>query len=53
MAGSYSVDEHFDRFVKAQVASECYNNESEAVRDALRRDVAHSIGRVPLWVSFR
>jgi len=36
MAGSYSLGEHFDRFVKAQVASGRYNNESEVVRDALR-----------------
>ena len=36
MAGSYSLGEHFDRFVKEQVASGRYNNESEVVRDALR-----------------
>ena len=36
MAGSYSLGEHFDNFVKAQVASGRYNNESEVVRDALR-----------------
>ena len=36
MAGSYSIGEHFDRFVKEQVASGRYNNESEVVRDALR-----------------
>jgi antitoxin ParD1/3/4 len=36
MAGSYSLGEHFDSFVKAQVASGRYNNESEVVRDALR-----------------
>lgn len=37
MAGSYSVGEHFDQFIKAQVASGRYNNESEVVRDALRQ----------------
>ncbi|BDA73001.1 hypothetical protein RIVM261_012590 [Rivularia sp. IAM M-261] len=37
MAGSYSVGEHFDNFIKAQVASGRYNNESEVVRDALRQ----------------
>lgn len=36
MAGSYSLGEHFDRFVKQQVASGRFNNESEVVRDALR-----------------
>ena len=36
MAGSDSLGEHFDSFVKAQVASGRYNNESEVVRDALR-----------------
>ncbi len=36
MTGSYSLGEHFDSFVKAQVASGRYNNESEVVRDALR-----------------
>ena len=37
MAGSYSLGEHFDRFVKEQVAAGYYNNESEVVRDALRQ----------------
>lgn len=36
MAGSYSLGEHFERFVKEQVESGRYNNESEVVRDALR-----------------
>jgi antitoxin ParD1/3/4 len=36
MADSYSPSEHFDNFVKAQVASGRYNNESEVVRNALR-----------------
>lgn len=36
MAGSYTLGSHFDRFVKNQVASGRYNNESEVVRDALR-----------------
>lgn len=37
MAGSYSLGEHFENFVKAQVASGRYNNESEVIRDALRQ----------------
>ena len=37
MAGSYSLGEHFDNFIKMQVASGRYNNESEVVRDALRQ----------------
>lgn len=37
MAGSYSLGEHFDRFVKELVASGYYNNESEVIRDALRQ----------------
>ena len=36
MAGSHSPDEYFDSLV-AKVASGRYNNESEVVRDALRR----------------
>lgn len=36
MAGSYSVGEHLDKFVKSLVASGLYNNESEVVREALR-----------------
>ncbi len=36
MAGSYSLGEHYETFVKEQVASGFYNNESEVVRDALR-----------------
>jgi antitoxin ParD1/3/4 len=37
MAGSYSLGEHFDNFIKQQVASGLFNNESEVVRDALRQ----------------
>lgn len=37
MAGSYSLGEHFDRFVKDLVAAGFYNNESEVIRDALRQ----------------
>ncbi len=37
MAGSYSLGEHLDSFIKSQVASGLYNNESEVVRDALRQ----------------
>lgn len=37
MSGSYSLGEHFDSFVKAQVAAGFYNNESEVIRDALRQ----------------
>ena len=37
MAGSYSLGEHFEAFVKEQVAAGLYNNESEVVRDALRQ----------------
>lgn len=37
MAGSYSVGEHFDNFIKAQVATGRYNNENKVVRDALRQ----------------
>jgi antitoxin ParD1/3/4 len=37
MAGSYSLGEHFEAFVKQQVAAGLYNNESEVVRDALRQ----------------
>ena len=37
MAGSYSLGEHFDRFVKELVATGYYNNESEVIRDALRQ----------------
>jgi antitoxin ParD1/3/4 len=37
MAGSYSLGEHFDKFIKAQVASGRFHNESEVVRDALRQ----------------
>ncbi len=36
MAGSYSLGEYYENFIKAQVASGRYNNESEVVRDALR-----------------
>jgi antitoxin ParD1/3/4 len=37
MAGSYSLGEHFETFVREQVAAGLYNNESEVVRDALRQ----------------
>jgi antitoxin ParD1/3/4 len=37
MAGSYSLGEHFETFVKQQVAAGFYHNESEVVRDALRQ----------------
>jgi antitoxin ParD1/3/4 len=37
MSGSYSLGEHFDNFIKQQVASGLFNNESEVVRDALRQ----------------
>jgi antitoxin ParD1/3/4 len=37
MAGSYSLGEHFETFVKEQVAAGFYNNESEVIRDALRQ----------------
>ncbi len=37
MAGSYSIGEHFENFVKQQVASGLFNNESEVIRDALRQ----------------
>ncbi len=36
MPGSFSVGDHFEQFIKKQVASGRYNNESEVVRDALR-----------------
>ena len=36
MSGSFSVGDHFEQFIKDQVASGRYNNESEVVRDALR-----------------
>lgn len=29
MAGSYSLGEHFENFIKQQVASGLFNNESE------------------------
>ncbi len=37
MAGSYSLGEHLDRFVKELVVAGYYNNESEVIRDALRQ----------------
>lgn len=37
MAGSYSLGEHFETFVKELVVAGYYNNESEVVRDALRQ----------------
>lgn len=36
MSGSFSVGEHYEQWIKDQVASGRYNNESEVVRDALR-----------------
>ncbi len=43
MAGSYSLGEHFETFVKEQVAAGLYNNESEVVRDALRQAELRSL----------
>lgn len=37
MAGSYSLGEHFDNFIKAQVATGRYSNESEVICDALKQ----------------
>jgi len=37
VAGSYSLGEHLDRFIKSQVASGLYNNESEVVREAMKQ----------------
>ncbi len=37
MSGSYSLGEHLETFIKQQVATGLYNNESEVVRDALRQ----------------
>lgn len=36
MPMSYSVGEHFDQFIREQVASGRYNNSSEVVREGLR-----------------
>ena len=36
MPSSYSLGEHFEAFVQAQLASGRYNNASEVLRDALR-----------------
>lgn len=36
MASSYSLGNHFESFVKNQLASGRYQNASEVVRDALR-----------------
>ena len=36
MASSYSLGQHFETFVQAQLASGRYNNASEVLRDALR-----------------
>ncbi len=36
MPSSYTLGEHFESFVKAQLASGRYNNASEVLRDALR-----------------
>ncbi len=43
MAGSYSLGEHFETFIKDQVAAGLYNNESEVVRDALRQAELRSL----------
>lgn len=37
MSGSYSLGEHLEAFIKQQVTTGLYNNESEVVRDALRQ----------------
>ena len=36
MPSSYTLGEHFEGFVQAQLASGRYNNASEVLRDALR-----------------
>jgi antitoxin ParD1/3/4 len=36
MPSSYTLGQHFEAFVQAQLASGRYNNASEVVRDALR-----------------
>ncbi len=36
MPSSYTLGEHFESFVKAQLASGRYGNASEVLRDALR-----------------
>ncbi len=36
MAGSYTLDEHFEAFVQAQLASGRYSDPSEVLREALR-----------------
>ncbi len=36
MPSSYTLGSHFEAFVQAQLASGCYNNASEVLRDALR-----------------
>jgi antitoxin ParD1/3/4 len=36
MPSSYTLGEHFETFIQAQLASGRYNNASEVVRDALR-----------------
>jgi antitoxin ParD1/3/4 len=41
MAGSYSLGEHFENFIKQQVASGLFNDESEVVHNALRQAELH------------
>ena len=36
MPSSYTLGQHFEAFIQAQLASGRYNNASEVVRDALR-----------------
>jgi antitoxin ParD1/3/4 len=36
MPNSYTLGQHFEAFIQAQLASGRYNNASEVVRDALR-----------------
>ena len=36
MTSSYTLGQHFETFVQAQLASGRYNNASEVIRDALR-----------------
>jgi len=36
MPSSYTLGQHFEKFVQAQLASGRYNNASEVLRDALR-----------------
>jgi antitoxin ParD1/3/4 len=36
MPGSYTLDEHFEAFVQAQLATSRYHDASDVLRDALR-----------------